>query len=39
MVKSFPVLMVPINNDSFQVENNALDFTVGAILSQKQEGK
>ena len=29
------MLIVPINNDPFQVENDTLDFAVGAILSQK----
>ena len=38
-MKSFPVLVVPIDDDLFQVESDALDFVVGAILSQKQEGK
>ena len=31
--------MVPIDDDPFQVESDASDFAVGAILSQKQEGK
>ena len=31
--------MVPIDDDSFQVESDASDFVVEAILSQKQEGK
>ena len=39
VVKSFPVLVVPTDNDPFQVESDALDFAVGAILSQKQESK
>ena len=34
-VESFPVLVVPIDNNPFWVESNALDFAVGAILSQK----
>ena len=38
-MKSFPVLVVPIDNDLFRVENDASDFTVRTILSQKQEGK
>ena len=39
MVKSFSVLMVLIDNDLFWVESDASDFTVGTILSQKQESK
>ena len=31
--------MVPIDDNSFWVESDASDFVVGAILSQKQEGK
>ena len=31
--------MVPIDDDPFWVKSDASDFTVGAILSQKQEGK
>ena len=38
-VKSFLVLVVPIDNNSFWVKSDASDFAVGAILSQKQEGK
>ena len=33
------MLVVPIDDNPFQVESDALDFAVGAILSQKQEGK
>ena len=33
------MFIVPTNDDPFQVENDTLDFAVGAILSQKQEGK
>ena len=33
------MLVVPTNDDFFQVESDASDFTVGAILSQKQKGK
>ena len=39
MVKSFLVLVVLTDNDSFRVESDALDFAVGAILSQKQKSK
>ena len=39
VVKSFLVLVVPTDDDLFQVESDASDFAVGAILSQKQEGK
>ena len=38
-MKSFLVLIVPTDNDFFQVKSNTLDFAVGAILSQKQKGK
>ena len=38
-VKTFPVLAVPTDEDPFRVESDASDFAVGAILSQKQEGK
>ena len=38
-MKSFPVLVIPTDNDPFWVESDALDFVVGAILSQKQEDK
>ena len=38
-MKSFPVLVVPTDDDLFRVESDASDFAVGAILSQKQEGK
>ena len=38
-VKSFLVLVVPTDNDSFRVESDASDFVVRAILSQKQKGK
>ena len=38
-MKSFPVLVVLIDNDPFWVESDVSDFVVGAILSQKQEGK
>ena len=33
------MLIVPTDDDPFQFENNASDFAVGAILSQKQKGK
>ena len=33
------MLVVPTNDDPFRVKSDALDFAVGAILSQKQEGK
>ena len=33
------MLVVPIDDDLFWVESDALDFAVGTILSQKQEGK
>ena len=33
------MLIIPTNDDSFQVESDTLDFAVGAILSQKQKGK
>ena len=39
VVKSFPVLVVSTDDNPFRVESDALDFAVGAILSQKQEGK
>ena len=39
MVKSFPVLVVPIDDDPFRVESDASDFAVRVILSQKQKGK
>ena len=33
------MLVIPIDNNPFQVKSDALDFAVGAILSQKQEDK
>ena len=33
VVKSFSVLVVPTDDDPFQVESDASDFAVGAILS------
>ena len=38
-MKSFLVLVVPTDNDLFQVKSDASDFIVGTILFQKQEGK
>ena len=32
-MKSFLMLIVPTDDDSFQVENDTLDFAVGVILS------
>ena len=39
MVKSFLVFVVLTDNNPFWVKSDALDFVVGAILSQKQESK
>ena len=33
------MLVVPTDDNPFRVESDASDFAVGAILSQKQEGK
>ena len=38
-MKSFLVLVVPIDDSLFRVESDTSDFAVGAILSQKQEDK
>ena len=38
-MKSFLVPIVPTDDDFFQVKSDTLDFTIGAILSQKQKGK
>ena len=38
-MKSFLVLVVPIDDSLFRVKSNTSDFAVGAILSQKQEDK
>ena len=38
-VCSEPVIAIPIDNAPYRVEADASDYTVGAVLSQKQEGK
>ena len=36
---SQPVLSLPKREGKFKVETNALEYTIGGVLSQEQEGK
>ena len=38
-ITSAPVLAIPNDDDPFMVECDASDFAIGAVLSQKQNGK
>lgn len=39
LLTAAPILQIPTDEDPFRLECDASDFTLGAVLSQKQEGK
>ncbi len=38
-ITSQPVLALPRREEKFRVENDALEYAIGGVLSQEQEGK